>query len=397
MSIPLDRLYIFLQDHCDRNVLIYRFTPHGSKKPTDLRMLSCANDVADSVALPEVVFHDQELLDFESWEHHPTPFLIPGVPHSKIKAYTDHFNIHDKLLLVHSEKNSEELKKFEDDGAIGVYYWSHAIIARDWFRYAQHDLALTKHSEKSKRFLIYNRAWSGTREYRLKFFELLLQHNLQYLCSTSFNPTDAGLHYTNHAFKNPSLQISNFGMEHAFPLNTYPSHASADYEVGDYANTDIEVVLETIFDESRLHITEKTLRPIALGHPFILCAPAGSLGYLQQYGFKTFSDCWDESYDTIVDPVERLNRVISVMKQLESSDVNQDKIKHITSYNKALFFSQRFHDQIIHEFKQNLNAGLAELDQTISGKYFIRDHELKRSANYGFPDTVKELYKKLTR
>jgi hypothetical protein len=47
-------------------------------------------------------------------------------------------------------------------------------------------------------------------------------------------------------------------------------------------------VAETVFD-TRIHLTEKTLRPIACGHPFILAAGPGSLKYLQTYGFRTFS------------------------------------------------------------------------------------------------------------
>jgi hypothetical protein len=47
------------------------------------------------------------------------------------------------ITLSHSEKNSQELELYEQNDFIGVYYWSHALIARDWFRYAKLDPLLT--------------------------------------------------------------------------------------------------------------------------------------------------------------------------------------------------------------------------------------------------------------
>lgn len=400
MSIPLDRLYNFLYDRCNRNFLIYHFYPHGSKKPNDVQMLkSIVATTSECVLLPEVVFHDQELLQFDLWHEYHKSFVIPGTTHSRLKTRTSHLNIHDKLLLVHSEKNSPELKKFEDDGAIGVYYWSHALIARDWFRYAEHDPSLTNIAVKNKKFLIYNRAWSSTREYRLTFFEKLIKNNLQDLCLTSFSPTDTGIHYTKHQFKNRKLEISNFEIEKMFPLNTYPSHASADYESNDYRATNVEIVLETIFDDSRIHLTEKSLRPIAVGHPFIICGTTGSLNYLKEYGFKTFSNFWSEEYDTITDPVDRLECIIKLMKYLQSTDIDWEEVKKITSYNQQWFFSNSFHDQIVNEFNTNLNAGLDKLDKFKSGKYFLRNYNFKKSISVvgeRLPELYHEIYNMLT-
>lgn len=376
MSIPLDRLYNFLHDHCDRDVLIYRFFPHGSKKPSDLGLLKSPDDVTHMSTFPTLIFHDQEPLQFDLWPAYSEHFLIPGVPHPRLKAYAFQMSLYDKVLLVHSEKNSIELQKFEDDGAIGVYYWSHALIAQDWFRYAQHDPLLNQTTQKTKSFLIYNRAWTGSREYRLKFFELLVKHDLQSSCLTSFNPIDSETHYTDHKFKNQSFKISNVAMENIFPPNTYPSHASADYEGNDYVATRVEVVLETLFDDSRLHLTEKTLRPIATGHPFILCATPGSLTYLKDYGFKTFDNFWDESYDSIIDPVQRLECIIELMKYLKNKDIDWNAVKTIANFNKSRFFSKDFSDQILNELKENLNAGIEEIEKFKSKKVFLRNYKL---------------------
>jgi hypothetical protein len=40
------------------------------------------------------------------------------------------------------------------------------------------------------------------------------------------------------------------------------------------------------------------------------------LEYLRSYGFKTFGHIWDESYDTIADPHQRITAVASLLKSL---------------------------------------------------------------------------------
>jgi hypothetical protein len=101
------------------------------------------------------------------------------------------------------------LTSYQQDGFVTAYYWSHAIIARDWFRFAQH---VEQQKQVSKTFLIYNRAWAGTREYRLCFAEQIVKNGLTHHCQMSFNAVD-NQHYTQHQFINADFQISNFELE----------------------------------------------------------------------------------------------------------------------------------------------------------------------------------------
>jgi hypothetical protein len=259
--------------------------------------------------------------------------------------------IFEKGLLLHSEKRSINLEKYQHTGElIPVYYWSHAVIARDWFRYAEHETfqKLTK-----KTFLIYNRAWAGTREYRLRFVDSLIKLDLQDHCQTSINPVEPELnvHYNTHQFKNPVWRPTNM-LEKFFPTSNAHSNYSADFDTSDYNYTDIEVVLETLFDDSRLHLTEKSLRPIACGQPFILSSTYGSLEYLRSYGFKTFRDIWDEQYDLIEDPEERLICIANLMKQIATWAPHKRaaymaQAQKIADYNRRHFFSQEFSDLVI--------------------------------------------------
>jgi hypothetical protein len=80
----------------------------------------------------------------------------------------------------------------------------------------------------------------------------------------------------------------------------------------------VYVPTETVYFGQRLHITEKTFKAIALEMPFVLIAPAGSLEYMRSYGFKTFSDVFDESYDQETNDIKRIEKVTALLKELDS-------------------------------------------------------------------------------
>jgi hypothetical protein len=73
-----------------------------------------------------------------------------------------------------------------------------------------------------------------------------------------------------------------------------------------------------VFFDRRQHLTEKTFKPIAMGMPFVLSAPTGSLKYLKQYGFKTFDSVWDESYDNYKKDTGRIIVLSDLLKKLDS-------------------------------------------------------------------------------
>jgi uncharacterized coiled-coil protein SlyX len=114
-----------------------------------------------------------------------------------------------------------------------------------------------------------------------------------------------------------------------------------------------------MFDNSRIHLTEKTLRPIACGHPFVLAAGPGSLEYLRSYGFRTFAPWIDESYDHEPDSLRRLEKIINSMNKINLLDTEEFdqfliEIRHIADFNKKHFFSDAFQQQVIEELKTNL-------------------------------------------
>ncbi len=386
MSVPLDRLYNFLHDLCDQDIIIYRWFPHGSRKLEDLGRLEYEMDWLHRRTTPYMICHDQEPLNYQQYSqtelsqeiharwgdaHMTDPDIANWLLSRGLRALTPGIvGVCDKTLLLHSELNSKELDKFQQDGFLGVYYWSHAVIARDWYRYAEHDLEQKFDPRNMKyNFLVYNRAWAGTREYRLKFAELLVDTGVANQCLMGFNALD-GKDYRQHSFQNPLLAIQRQDLEQHFFENNSSSSSSADYNNSDYNQCGIEVVLETLFDDQRLHLTEKALRPIACGKPFILAATPGSLKYLRSYGFETFDGIIDEQYDNIEDSHQRLLAIVDEMKRIANLP-EQEKLQvwrrlyAVAARNKQRFFSHRWISYIVSEYQNNLKDALRQVGYTL--------------------------------
>lgn len=405
MSVPLDRLYNFLHDVCNHHdLIIYGFFPHGSRKLEDLIELGWRNwkkqDWFTQMTSSYMIFHDQELLMYHLYsvedfkhisdsrlKHHSSEELKTIIANMHLRScLLAPIGVYDQVLLCHSEKNSQDLELYQHNGFVGVYYWSHALIARDWFRFAELDPALKPNFDNIVYdFLIYNRAWEGRREYRLTFAEMLANKNLIPSCKMSFSEIDSGLHYTQHIFANPDLAISRNDLHELYPPNLSNASASADYHSQDYSSCAIEVVMETIFDDSRHHLTEKILRPIACGQPFLLVATQESLQYLKQYGFETFDGLINETYDTISDPRQRLEAIVQELERISCMTTDEKKslwaqLYAISQRNQKLFFSDAWQASIVKEFKDNFDSAVAQL--TVTAKYE------KQLDNLALTDTV---------
>jgi hypothetical protein len=95
-----------------------------------------------------------------------------------------------------------------------------------------------------------------------------------------------------------------------------------------FDNSYFSLVQETFYDDTldnstsdiafyhSILVSEKTYRPIYFKHPFIMIGVHGTLAALREFGYKTFSPYFDESYDTIADPVLRLTAALSEVERL---------------------------------------------------------------------------------
>ena len=335
------------------------------------------------MTMPIMICHDQEPLNWARYQSlESTINAVNAVLHSHPEKPQELLelltarnlrscvrqlsNVQDSILLLHSDFGGRDLDAYEQHGYHGVFFWSHAIIARDWYRHAALDPALKP--APTKLFNVYNRDWTGSREYRLWFAEQLIDRGLVSDVQCWFNPNN----YHSHKFENPVWQITRPDLEDHFPRTTATSDASADYSANEYNNIAIDVVLETLVDD-RVHLTEKVLRAIACGKPFMLASGANSLDFLKRYGFETFHPFINESYDNETDPVKRLSKLLDEMERIAqlSDSVRQatiEAINDIACHNQQVFFSDQFFDQVIEEYQTNLKQAYQAVEQNKHGK-----------------------------
>jgi len=374
MSVPIHNLYDYIYQVLENRFLVYYFYPFGSKKMVNLvcnpplmhtktklqdidpNWLPSEKDNNISRIFPKdicnfglmleynplLICNDQEPLDFVYYENNAnhTDYINNwyGVQKNFFAAHTKNLRwvsaaglAVKKYIVLHSEINSQDVSLYENSGMFEcAFYWSHALISLDWYRYAKHDKFLQPGKQATKTFLIYCRDTTGKRQYRQKFLSFLKHYEITDCQIGSFFDTDAS------------------------------ADSSAEYNYKDFNQSSISVVLETCYD-SRIHLTEKVLRCIACGHPFLLAAGPGSLEFLKSYGFKTFHPFINEDYDTEKNDSKRLRLIAKAMQKFcklshETKEHYLNEMYKIAKFNKELFFSEQFSKKIVEELINNVNS-----------------------------------------
>lgn len=115
----------------------------------------------------------------------------------------------------------------------------------------------------------------------------------------------------------PKLDDRSFGYTPA--LENKDSSSLQQY----YMDAFVDIVTESRYAQPTANISEKTLQAIQYQKPFILVAPPHSLKYLKEFGFKTFSDFWDESYDDEENHETRLLKIFNIIDCILDKDINE--------------------------------------------------------------------------
>ena len=108
-----------------------------------------------------------------------------------------------------------------------------------------------------------------------------------------------------------------------------------------YDDTCFSFVCESTVEllNNQVCMSEKTYKPIAFYHPFVILGPKGILQSLRNLGFETFENLFDESYDTEPNWQNRLDSLVKNVSEFKKQPydmLTQQKIQH----NHALFFNQ---------------------------------------------------------
>lgn len=176
---------------------------------------------------------------------------------------------------------------------------------------------------------------------------------------------DTNLESLNPTFLDESSETYSKTLKTQYPIEADVSteelrtaHLAGKSNLCIFENTFLTVSTETFFEDPGMFITEKTFRPIAMGHPFIILGQVGILKKLQSFGFKT--DFIDTSYDDVIDHKKRF----AMFHESFLNWINDDKEKY---YNKWLSMVE----YNLYIYKQ-LNFRKKYLDEVISNtkKYF---------------------------
>ena len=96
------------------------------------------------------------------------------------------------------------------------------------------------------------------------------------------------------------------------------------------------LVLESDVTRSVFFLTEKTVKPLLIGQPFVIHGSLGFLQHLKNLGFSTFGDLWDESYDQEPDYKKRAEMVAQLCIRLKDFDwaSARDQLQAICTKNQ---------------------------------------------------------------
>ena len=343
--IRIDEIYcnVFLPRVQHRpGIGLHWFNPFGS---VNFDNLCNVPKISFGDAKLRLIFWDQEPLYQENAQIFFEKFcqFDLGLPISQPRYGYD-----GKKIVVTSEVKSEARLWLENTYGVSTdYYFFHGWAALDWYRGYNHSF-LTQPWPNRKfdhAFICPNNIVGGRRTHRLQLLSELGQRGCIEQNLISFPATCPYEHKS----------VADLLQEHTLPLPnnlTLPliidhdhNHAGHSHRIDFWAQAMrcfCHVVTETVYDDQRIHITEKTFKPIVLQQPFLIVGNRGALRYLRDYGFQTFGKIWDEGYDDL-DHEHRIGAVADICKDITSWSESQRKqaqqeITDVVRHNHDWFY-----------------------------------------------------------
>ncbi len=318
---------------------------------TGVRIKDASHEAGwDWVNKRKIIFHDQEPILYDKF---------PKEWDTKIQWFN---KLQTNNILSNSELNSVDKNIILDKAGWKDFYWfSNGFLSYEWYRFYRYAEYLEKSWHPSKIFSSYNRIMPD-REHRL----IIAGH----LAKNYYNKSILSCHdYKNvsnkQKFSSTHLEKINFINKDLILEDLTPLTSNLSYTIrqNDFLDSFCHIVTERIFYEDKIHLTEKSFRPIVCCRPFLLVSSKHSLKYLQNYGFKTFNKFWSEDYDNISDHSQRLDSIIAIIDYLGSLSIQEihnmlTDMQDILLYNRNHFYNT-FPNLIHKEMLNNLNLALA--------------------------------------
>ena len=213
------------------------------------------------------------------------------------------------------------------------YYFYHGWACQDWYRGYDKTFLIPRARDRAptQTFISPNRIVAGKRDHRVLFLYNVFKNHLEHnwisaprVCA--YENVDISVIAQKYCNTYPDIEqvFNRASLPKLFPGEDEQLMSSCWLtNFNEAADSLVYVPTETVYFGRRTHITEKTFRAIALEMPFVLVAPAGSLAYMREYGFKTFGDVIDESYDNETNDIQRVEKVVQLLKDLDNLSVHE--------------------------------------------------------------------------
>jgi len=295
-----------------------------------------------------VIFWDQEPVHLDRFNSFIEQFFKWSDSNNDVNKNPQFSHI---TRIVTSEYKSNDLQSACDTYGLEMdYYFFHGWAALDWYRGYNRTSIAQKFSERNpyNTFLCPNNIIGGERRHRIELLNELVNRNLLDKNLISFPDVCP--------YEGQSLKALCKKYDLPYPNVRLPlmidngsGHAAKSHQIDlwDQANNSlIHVVTETVYNGNKNHLTEKTFKPIVMQQPFIIQSCRGSLEYLRRYGFKTFGEFWDESYDELPDEtrtvaIGQLMQDINLMSQKEKASL-QSAVSNTVKHNYEWFYGEQF-------------------------------------------------------
>ena len=109
-----------------------------------------------------------------------------------------------------------------------------------------------------------------------------------------------------------------------------------------YNESSILLVAETnAYDFEEFHLTEKTIKALLVGIPFIVVGSYKFLYNLKKLGFRTYNELWSEEYDNIQNFDQRTDTIVNLLNTFDLNILKNQKEKliEIKNHNRSNFFN----------------------------------------------------------
>ena len=292
-------------------------------------------------------------------------------------------------ILANSEHSQLKRKYLKEYNNLDWYFFYHGFAALDWFDHYKY-FPVDRNANFSHVFITYNHLIDLKRSYRMNLVANLLDRGLSQFGLISMPSLDSELMHK-ELFENRSTLLSLNARKLIFDTlgkhdrtfildknkNNINGSLSASINIELNAGAFWQIVTETVFYEEKLHLTEKIFKPIVSRQPFILVGAPGNLAYLKSYGFKTFDQWIDESYDQEPDPDLRIKMIVDQIEKLSKYTRHDLKLMHynmseVLDYNRDHFYG-KFKSIIVDELVDNFKKIIDCSNFDRSSRFCIED------------------------